>query len=680
MNSKTVLPSRSESIITLRPGARSSFLQVEFEPAKLHGINGVYFSKAIVSPNVQGEINISVLNVNEVEIELAARTRVGNITRPNEIVNTKMDTRSEKISDTVDTVLIEKSLSETQRSALSEIIRKYEDIFAENSSKPKKVKHEQHRIITGENRPVCCKTRRIPVAWNSEVDIQITDMLQNDIIRPSQSHWNSPILLVKKKDNTTRFVCDFRGLNDVTKKDTYPLPYILDVIDKMSGINYWTKLDAAAAYWSVPVAEADKEKTAFSVPNGKFEFNVMPYGLCNAGATYQRMIDICLAGLPPNRVLAYMDDIIFNETFSNHVKSIEETFDRLRSSGISLKASKCEFGCSKIDFLGFQLSKEGIRPQDKLTEAINSFDRPKNRKEIQRFLGLANFYRHFIPGFSQISKPLTSLTSVHAKFEWTDAVENAFSSLKEKLTSEPVLKFPRFDRPFILEVDASDVAIGGVLSQEQSDNQFHPVAYFSNTLDKSKRNWSTYTKEAYALIAAVRHWNVYLSGKPFTLLSDHNPLVYLRKQKDPRGKFARWIAELEEFEYNIEYIPGACNLKADSLSRLLSNTRNTEIPESDFEEKIYFVNTDRVIRTDQVRNEQDSDISIADVKQKIKHGENITTGRFKRVQKQLRIEDGILTKSGRHVIPASMRKFVTQTYHSIAHLSIDKLNDFIGHI
>ena len=168
-----------------------------------------------------------------------------------------------------------------------------------------------------------------------------------------------------------------------------------------------------------------------------------------------------------------------------------------------------------------------------------------------------------------------------------------------------------------------------------------------------------------------------MSGKPFTLLSDHNPLVYLRKQKDPRGKFARWIAELEEFEYNIEYIPGACNLKADSLSRLLSNTRNTEIPESDFEEKIYFVNTDRVIRTDQVRNEQDSDISIADVKQKIKHGENITTGRFKRVQKQLRIEDGILTRSGRHVIPASMRKFVTQTYHSIAHLSIDKLNPMI---
>ena len=156
------------------------------------------------------------------------------------------------------------------------------------------------------------------------------------------------------------------------------------------------------------------------------------------------------------------------------------------------------------------------------------------------------------------------------------------------MTSEPVLKFPRFDRPFILEVDASDEAIGEVLSQEQSDNQFHPVAYFSNTLDKSKRNWSTHTKEAYALIAAVRHWNVYLSGKPFTLLSDHNPLVYLRKQKDPRGKFARWIAELEEFEYNIEYIPGACNLKADSLSRLKSNTRNTEIPESDFEEKSTF--------------------------------------------------------------------------------------------
>ena len=280
--------------------------------------------------------------------------------------------------------------------------------------------------------------------------------LENDSICPSKSPWNSPILLVKKKDNTTRFVCYFRGLNDVTKKDTYPLPYILEVIDRVSGINYWSKLDAAAAYWSVPLAESDKEKTALSVPN--------------------------------------MDDIIiFKETFTDHITSIEETFERLRSSGISLKANKC----FKIDFLGFQLSKEGIKPQNKLTEAINSFERPKNRKEIQCFLGLANFYRHFIPGFSNICKPLTSLTSNHVKFEWTAVAENAFTTVKEKLRREPVLKFARFDRPFLLEVDASGVAIGGVLSQEQSDNQLHPVAYISNTLDKRKRNWSTHNKEAY---------------------------------------------------------------------------------------------------------------------------------------------------------------------------------------
>ena len=204
-----------------------------------------------------------------------------------------------------------------------------------------------------------------------------------------------------------------------------------------------------------------------------------------------------------------------------------------------------------------------------------------------------------------------------------------------------------------------------MLPQHQPDNQFHPVAYFSNTLDESKRNWSTHTKEAYALIAAVRHWNVYLSGKSFTLLSDHNPLVYLRKQKDPRGKFARWIAELEEFEYNIEYIPGSCNLKADSLLRLKSNTKNTEIPESGFEEKIYGIATNQFISRDQIRNEQEADVTIADAKRKIKHGEKIENGRLKRVQKQLRIEEGILTKSGRQVVPASMRKFVTQTYHSV---------------
>ena len=206
-------------------------------------------------------------------------------------------------------------------------------------------------------------------------------MLENHIIRPSTSPWNAPLILVKKKDGTNRFVCDFRGLNDVTKKDTYPLPNIRDVLDSMHGSKYWTTLDAASAYWSMPLREEDKEKTAFSVPRGKYEFNVTPYGLTNAGASYQRMMDICLAGLPPERILAYLDDIvIFSSTFEQHVIDLRSVFDRLRAANISLKASKCVFASDEVEYLGYVLSRNGIKPQKRLTEAVLSFQRPENRK------------------------------------------------------------------------------------------------------------------------------------------------------------------------------------------------------------------------------------------------------------------------------------------------------------
>ena len=231
-------------------------------------------------------------------------------------------------------------------------------------------------------------------AWEGEVDAQVKEMFDNGIVRPSSSPWNSPILIVIKKDNSTSFVCDFRGLNDIPKKDTYPLPRIGDVLDKMNEAIYWTKLDAAAAYWSMTLSEVDKEKTAFSVYNGNFEFNVTPYGLCNAGVTYKRMMDMCLSGAPPTRIWAYMDDIIiFTKSFADHVSTIEVVLNRFREMGVSLKAGECQFAAKQIEFLGFHLSDNGIRPQKRLTKAIELFDKPNTKKEVKRFLGLADFYR-----------------------------------------------------------------------------------------------------------------------------------------------------------------------------------------------------------------------------------------------------------------------------------------------
>ena len=267
-------------------------------------------------------------------------------------------------------------------------------------------------------------------------------MVDNEIIRPSTSPWNSPVILIKEKDSSTRLVCDFLALNDIPKKNSHLLPHIRGVIDKMESSKYWTTLDAASIYWWMPLAEEDKEKTAFSVSRENFEFNVTPYGLCNTGVSYQQMIDICLAGSLADRVLAYMDDIvIFSSTFAEHISSLESVFQCLRLAGITLKSSKCIFGSEKVDFLDCELSAKRVRPQKHLTEAICSFQLPESKKEVKRFLGLAEFYRNFIEDFSKISKPFNKLTSDSVVFHWNSQAEEAFNKLKAQSASEPVLAF-----------------------------------------------------------------------------------------------------------------------------------------------------------------------------------------------------------------------------------------------
>ena len=332
LNEKVVIKARSEQIVQVRCEERLALLTGDYTPKANLGLVGVYASRARVIPNIDGVFQISLLNTTEFDITVNTRKIMGFIHPVDEVVS-KIDQGSDtKVPKKPDLSGIKygENLTTDEKSQLQSLVNRYEDIFAVDPKKPKVTTAAEHKIITGDALPVCQKTRRLPKAWEEEINEQIKDMVDKEIIRPSKSPWNSPILLVKKKDNSTRFVLDFRSLNDVTKKDSYPLPNIRDVIDKMEGAKYWTTLDAAAAYWSVPLAEGDKEKTAFAIPRGKFEFNVMPYGLCNAGATYQRMVDISLSGLPCDRVLAYMDDIVvFSRTFAEHLSTLESVFKRV---------------------------------------------------------------------------------------------------------------------------------------------------------------------------------------------------------------------------------------------------------------------------------------------------------------------------------------------------------------
>ena len=383
------------------------------------------------------------------------------------------------------------------------------------------------------------------------------------------------------------------------------------------------------------------------------------------------MIDICLSGLPSDRVLAYMDDVIIcSTTFEEHLELIRSLLDKLRESGIQLKLSKCLFAHEEVDFLGYHISREGIKPQERLIAAVNRFKRPESKKELKGFLGLTGFYRNFIAKFSEISQPLNKLTNDNIEFKWSEECENSFLKLKELLSTYPVLAFPKIGGTFFVEVDASDHAIGGVLSQKNENGEMHLVSYFSTTLKGAQNNWSAHSKEAYAVVMATRNWYVYLAGTEFVIRSDHNPLQHLRNMKDPRGKFARWISELEEYSYTIEYIPGKLNVKADYLSRNCVPA-DVELPDS-WEEKIYAVMSEGNFMA-QLRHEQQEDLIVAATIRNLENDEPVTMGRLKRVAKQLRVEDGILTKSGRPVVPPTLRNYVTTKIHDIAHFGCHKL-------
>ena len=681
---KLTIPARSESVAVVTANKDFAFVTSNFKPQKLPGQPNIYVSKAMVTPNIEGKFIITLLNTGNTPVLLQNRKVVGSLNSPDEIIASvdmsnlqNSSTSKQNIEAVMDEMVTKTNLSSSQKQELFALLTEYSDIFAADPKKPSLTDLVDHKITVETRNPVYMKPRRVPLAWEKEVDEQVKEMYKNNIIRKSCSPWNAPILLVKKKDQSVRFVCDFRALNDITKKDTYPLPQIKDVIDKMQGMKFWTTLDAASAYWSIPMAEEDKEKTAFSVPRGKFEFNVMTFGLCNAGASYQRMMDMVLSGISPGRALAYVDDIVvFSPTFSEHLSALKEVFERLRNAKISLKLSKCVFAASEVEYLGFVLSEKGVRPQSRLTEAIQNFATPKNKKEVKRFLGLSGFYREFIRGFAEIAAPLNRLTRDQVTFDWNTDCDTSFKALKAGLLCSPVLAFPQTNREFIVEVDASKHAVGGVLSQRQEDDSIHPVAYYSSALKDNEKEWAPYTQEAYALVLATRHWNTYLRGNAFTIFSDHNPLVYLKTKKDPKDLLARWITELEGYNFSVKYVPGKSNQKADALSRN-ENCRLNKIPEDRLDEMIYAISTSHPNFSEQLRTEQNSDVITKYTKSCVEQNIKIEEGQLRRVSKQLRVEKGILTKNGRPVVPPSMRKFVVEEIHKIGHYGAEKLYDLV---
>ena len=459
------------------------------------------------------------------------------------------------------------SLTTAENAKLAELLTNFSDIFASSSLDLGHTQLVQHEIDTGDARPIKQRPYRVSNSHRVEIDRHISNMLDQNIIQVSASPWSSPVVLVKKKDGTTRFCVDYRKLNAVTRKDSYPLPRIDDALDSLSGSRFFSTLDLQSGYHQVAMHPNSKDKTAFISHSGLYEFNVLSFGLTNAPPNFQRLMNKVLHGLDWKICLIYIDDIIiFSSTFQEHLHRLALVFSRLREANLKLKPSKCKFASHSVDFLGFVVSSDGISPNPDKIEAVRSFPVPTSVKELRSFLGLSNYYRRFVEGFSKIASPLNRLTRKDAVFSWSPECQSAFQTLKDRLCYPPILSYPDFSHPFHLFTDASQTAVGYVLGQFL-DGKEHVIAYGGRELSHAETHYSTTEREALAVVDGIKRYQPYLSGKKFYVHTDHGSLSWLMSVKDPTGRLARWALRLQQYDFDIIHRPGVANGNADALSR-----------------------------------------------------------------------------------------------------------------
>jgi len=575
-----VIPARAQSTFYIR--VKNPQVKIGYVP-RLRVCEGVYLGDAVVT-NRDGRAYIRVINTSDTDRELIVPTvelqEIESISSngPTNDPVTKSNINAisyqgkyERLKRVQNSLRLD-HLNREEAEHVTELINKYSDLFQLQDEELSCTNAIEHKITTTDERPINTKQYRFPPVHKDEINKQVNDLLNNDIIKTSESPYNSPLWIVPKKPDSRgnkrwRLVIDFRALNEKTLGDAYPLPNITDILDQLGSAKYFSVFDLASGFHQIPMCGSDAQKTAFSTPFGHYEFKRMPFGLKNAPATFQRLMDRVLSGLQGTTLFVYLDDIvIYARSLQEHERKFNQLAERLRKANLRLQPDKCEFLRREVTYLGHVIREDGVKPDPKKIEAVSKFPRPKNAKNIKQFLGLAGYYRRFIPNFSKTAKPLTALLKKDEPFEWKQPQEDAFASLRDSLCTEPLLQHPDFTQPFILTTDASGHAIGGILSQGPVGRD-KPIAYASRLLSKAEQNYATIEKELLAIVYCVSHFRPYLYGNKFTLLTDHKPLVWLNNVKDPTSRLIRWRLKLAEYEYEIKYKAGKTNVNADALSR-----------------------------------------------------------------------------------------------------------------
>jgi transposase InsO family protein len=462
---------------------------------------------------------------------------------------------------------IEVPLTPNQQTKVRQMLHRNLRIFSTSDEPYGRTDLVQHEIETDSQTPIKQAVRRVPIHLRDESRQEVSKMLKAGIVQPSNSPWASPVVLVRKKDGTIRFCIDYRKLNDVTKKDSYPLPRIDESLDSLGKARYFTTLDLASGYWQIGLTDEAKEKSAFCTPQGLFEFIVMPFGLTNAPATFQRLMERVLTGLQWQTCLVYIDDIIiFSNSVEHHITQLQRVFDRLKDAGLKLKPKKCCLFRKKVKYLGHLVSGQGIETDPDKVSAVKNWPRPQNLKDVRSFVGFCSYYRRFLPNFASEAKPLITLTEKNVTFHWGDEQEAAWTKMKTLLIEAPVLAYPQPEITFILDTDASDLGIGAVLSQEV-DGEEKVICYGSRVLTKQEKRYCVTRRELLAVVHFVKMYRHYLIGQHFIIRSDHAALRWLKSFKEPEGQVARWLEVLDTYNYTLIHRPGIKHGNADALSR-----------------------------------------------------------------------------------------------------------------
>ena len=413
-----------------------------------------------------------------------------------------------------------------------------------------------HDIDTGSTRPIRCNPRKLSP---KKIKIQqelVDKMLEEGQIEHSVSAWSAPTVLVTKKDGTTRFCVDYRRLNDKTRKDSFPLPRIDDSLNSLSGQSWFSTLDLASGYWQVRLSEDAKPKTAFATHSGLFQFAVMPFGLCNAPATFERLMSQVMRGLHWKRCLVYIDDIlVFGHDFESALQSLELVLIRVAEYGLQLKSTKCNLFRSSVPFLGHIVGRAGLECDPSKVSAVANWIPPTTIKGVREFLGFTGYYRRFVPDYSTVAQPLVRLLGKDCKFKWTETCQDAFMALRALLIKAPILAFPKEDLPYIVDTDASDYGIGGVLSQCIEGTE-HVIAYYSKSLNPAQQKYCTTRRELLAVVATLDHFKGYVWGPKFIVRTDARrydpPEREEAHRAELRARTRRRNESADEFAENIK--------------------------------------------------------------------------------------------------------------------------------